>query len=343
MPECILKNGKIIGNYKRPYFVAEMNSSHNGSVENAKKMIDKAIEVGCDAVKFQSWTAKSLYSKNYYDENPIARRMVSRFALNKEQLKELSLYCREREIDFSSTPYSEEELDFLVDECGAPFIKVASMDINNLSFLKMVAKKGVAIILSTGMATIDEIKQAVETIEMVGNSNICLLHCVSLYPVDEKQVNLNNMMQIRRTFDSLAIGYSDHTIGEVAAICAVANGAALIEKHFTLDNQKIGWDNQMACEPDDFKRMIEMCNKAYDTLGSKERILSDAEIEQSKTMRRSIVAVGNIAKGTVLTEDMLDAKRPFIGVSPDNVSILVGKRLKRDVEEDEIIFERDVE
>ena len=343
MSECILRNGKIIGDFHRPYFVAEMNSSHNGNIENAKKMIDKAIEIGCNAVKFQSWSANSLYSKNYYDENPIAKRMVSRFAMDKEKLKELSLYCKEKKIDFSSTPYSKEELDFLVDECDAPFVKVASMDINNLKFLKEVAEKKIAIILSTGMATMKEIETAVDVIKTAGNKNICILHCVSVYPVAEKNVNLNNMIEIRKKFGDISVGYSDHTIGELAAICAVANGASLIEKHFTLDNKKIGWDNQMACEPEDFKKMIDACGVAYEILGQKRRIVSEDEMEQAKKMRRSIVAAYKIEAGTVLTEEMLDSKRPYIGVSPDHVDDLIGKKLKRKVEEDEIIFETDVE
>lgn len=343
MSKCTLKNGKIIGDFKKPYFVAEMNSSHNGKIELAKEMIDRAIDAGCDAVKFQSWTANSLYSKNYYRENPIAYRMVSRFALSKNQLKELSIYCKKRKIDFSSTPYSKEELDFLVDECEAPFVKVASMDINNLKFLEQIAKKQVAIILSTGMASMDEIKKAVDTIQMAGNSNICLLHCVSIYPVDESQINLNNMREIRHEFVDIPVGYSDHTIGNIASICAVANGAALIEKHFTLDNKKIGWDNQMACEPNNFKEMIQLCNKAYGTMGNASREVSQEEIEQAKKMRRSIVAGRDIPEGTVIKEEMLEAKRPYIGISPDKMNILVGKKAKRDIEMDEIIFLTDVE
>lgn len=343
MADCILKNGKRIGDYKKPYFVAEMNSSHNGNVATAKRMIDEAARIGCDAVKFQSWTAKTLYSKNYYDENPIARRMVSRFALDKDQLKELSVYCKEKKIDFSSTPYSKDELDFLVDECGASFVKIASMDINNLKFLRQVAEKGIAIVLSTGMATMDEIKSAVDTIKSAGNSNICVLHCVSVYPVEEKNVNLNNMMAIRNELGTLPVGYSDHTVGEVASICAVANGAALIEKHFTLDNKKIGWDNQMACEPDDFEKMIRLCNIAYGTMGNTNRVLSKEEMEQLKKMRRSIVATRYIPKGTVLTEEMLDAKRPFSGIAPNNIDNLIGRKIKRNIDEDEIIFEIDLE
>lgn len=343
MADCVLRNGKVIGNYKKPYIVAEMNSSHNGSIENAMKMIDKAVEIGCDAVKFQSWSAQTLYSKNYYDENPIAKRMVQRFALDSDKLKQLSLYCRQKGIDFSSTPYSKEELDFLVDECDAPFVKVASMDINNLKFLRQIAEKKIAIVLSTGMATMEEIEKAVRTIEMAGNTNICVLHCVSIYPVDEKDVNLNNMLAIRDKLKNYPVGYSDHTTGEIAAVSAVANGAALIEKHFTLDNKKIGWDNQMACEPEAFGKMILSCNAAYEVLGRRERVVSDDEMEQSKKMRRSVVASEKLVAGTILTEDNLDAKRPYIGVAPDNVELLLGKKLKRDIEKDEIIFEQDIE
>lgn len=338
----ILENGRVIENFGRPYFVAEMNSSHNGNLDVAIKMIDEAVMCGCDAVKFQSWTRDSLYSKNYYEDNPIAGRMVEKFSFSSRELKLLADYSIEKKIDFSSTPYSKEEVDFLIEECNVPFIKIASMDINNYPFLEYIARKNKPMILSTGMADNNEIKKAVKVITNTGNNNLCMLHCVSIYPVDNADVNLNNMISLRKEFEQYAVGYSDHTISEVASICAVANGAAIIEKHFTLDNSKMGWDNQMACEPLEFKRMVTMCKEAFDTLGSYSRNVSEKELEQRKKMRRSIVSTCFLKKGHIITNDDLDAKRPAIGIAPDYQDSIVGKKVTRDIEKDEIIFSTDI-
>jgi len=182
MSKFFLRNGKIIGDYEMPYFVAEMNTSHFGKVENAMRMIDAAAEAGCDCVKFQSWSAESLYSQTYYEENRFAKRMVSGFSFSEEQLKELALYCKTQGISFSSTPYAEREVDFLIDECDAPYVKIASMDLNNKKFLKYIGNKQVPIVLSTGMSTYEEVKRAVDVIFETGNKQLCLLHCISVYP-----------------------------------------------------------------------------------------------------------------------------------------------------------------
>ena len=180
MASIKLRTGRTLEDYSTPYIVAEVNSSHNGNVDVVKQMITAAAEAGCNCVKFQSWSAESLYSQSYYKDNPIAKRIVSKFSLSAEQLKEMSEYAREKGIDFSSTPYSCEEVDYLIDECKAPFVKIASMDLNNLKYLRYVAKKDIPIVLSTGMSTIEEIKKAVKTIEDEGNRQICLLHCISI-------------------------------------------------------------------------------------------------------------------------------------------------------------------
>nr|MCR4568374.1 N-acetylneuraminate synthase family protein [Pseudobutyrivibrio sp.] len=182
MSKCILRDNTVICDYDRPYIVAEVNSSHNGDSEVAKHMIDAAVEAGADCVKFQSWSAESLYSKTYYDANPISKRIIKKLSMTPEQLVDMSHYCLEKGIAFSSTPYSEEEVDFLVDACKAPFIKVSSMEINNLKFLSYIGSKGVPIVLSTGMSTMDEIDIAVKTLEKAGVNQLVLLHCVSVYP-----------------------------------------------------------------------------------------------------------------------------------------------------------------
>lgn len=336
----ILKNGRKIINSGEPYIVAELNSSHNGKIDVAKQMIDVAKECGCDAVKFQSWSPESLYCCEYFEQNPISKRMVSSFSLKPKELLELSEYCNDAGVDFSSTPYSVEEVDFLVDRCKAPFVKVASMDVNNLPYLRYIAKKEVPIVLSTGMATLEEIKEAVSEIEYAGNHNICILHCVSLYPVEAQLVNLNNMVMLKEEFPDYAIGYSDHTSGSEVACASVGLGAALIEKHFTLDNKKIGWDNQMATEPAEMKILVDHCRRAYRSLGSYERSLMPGELEQRKKMRRSIVAASHLKAGHVLEEGDLAAKRPGDGIPVNESKRIIGQTLACDIQKDHLILEK---
>lgn len=326
-----------------PYIVAELNSSHRGKVDIAKKMIDAAKACGCDAVKFQSWTDASLYSGSYYAKNPIARRMVKGFALHAEALAELSDYCRVSGIDFASTPYSRSEVDLLIEPCRAPYIKIASMDINNIPFLEYIAERMVPIVLSTGMATLEEIRNAVHAIEGKGNHQICILHCVSLYPVDHAQVHLNNILMLKREFPQCSIGYSDHTIGSEAACAATALGAVMIEKHFTLDNSVIGWDNQMATEPEEMEQLVRECRNVAKALGSYERSVTDAELTQRTKMRRSIVAAKELSAGHVLTMEDLDAKRPGDGIPPNEMIHVIGKKLKRDIGADEMLLPDDLE
>lgn len=331
----MLYNGKN----KKPYIVAELNSSHRGKIDVAKEMIDAAKKCGCDAVKFQSWSPESLYCKDYYEQNPISKRMISGFSMKPKTLLELAEYCKKIEIDFSSTPYSEKEVDFLIDKCNVPFIKIASMDINNLLFLKYIAKKNVPIVLSTGMATIEEIENAVKEIEKAGNHDICILHCVSLYPVDVKIVNLNNMVMLKERFPKYEVGYSDHTRGNEVACAAVALGAALIEKHFTLDKSKIGWDNQMATEPTEMKELVACCQSVYLSLGEYERRITSEEFEQRKKMRRSLIAARDMMIGHIIGEGDIDAKRPGDGLPADRYAEIIGKTLNHNVEKDEMILE----
>lgn len=328
MSGFVLNTGRKIELHGEPYIIAEMNSSHNGNIETAKQMISAAKECGCDCVKFQSWTADTLYSKQYYDANPITKRIVTKFSFSEEQLFELFEYCKEIEIDFSSTPYSEKEVDFLTDRAGAAFVKIASMEINNLSYLEYIARKGCPIVLSTGMSSIDEIKEAVKTIEAAGNRNICILHCVSQYPAKPSDINLSNIRMLMDEFPEYVIGYSDHSIGYEIPAASVAFGVPVIEKHFTLDNTKMGMDNNMATEPADMKKLVEACRNVYKCMGSYQRLVSDNEIEQSKKMRRSLVANKDIAEGEVITAEMLVAKRPGDGIPPNKVSMVVGKKAK---------------
>jgi N-acetylneuraminate synthase len=197
MSTITFRNGRKVGEGEAPYIIAELNTSHFGKVDLAKEMIQSAKEIGADCVKFQSWTDETLYSKSYYDANPIAQRFVKRYSLSEDELGELVEYCGEIGIDFSSTPYSENEVDFLVEKTDAPFIKIASMELNNLPFLKYIGSKGMPVILSTGMGSMEEIERAVQTIESTGNTQIVILHCISIYPADPEITNLRNITSLK--------------------------------------------------------------------------------------------------------------------------------------------------
>ncbi len=337
-----LRNSTILSDFDRPYIVAEINTSHSGSTEVARRMIDKAKEVGCDGVKFQSWSAESLYSKTYYDENPIAKRMFKKFSFSEAELAEVAEYSRQNGIAFSSTPYSRPEVDFLLNECSAPYVKVASMDLNNYVFLDYIARSGAPIVLSTGMGDLEEIHRAVETIEKAGNKNLCLLHCISIYPPETSTIRLKNISGLRDEFPDYPIGFSDHSSGTEMATAAVALGACMIEKHFTLDRKKVGMDNQMASEPDEMELLVRNCRNVQIALGDAKRIVLPAEMEQREKMRRSIILVKDTKAGTKLTADDLDVKRPGTGLPPYRITDLIGRTLLRDVEGNTLITEADI-
>lgn len=342
MSQIVLADGTVISEFRKPYIIAEVNSSHNGSVDEAKRMIDAAADAGCDCVKFQSWTAQSLYSKTYYKQNPIAKRFVDKLSLSSEQLKETARYCREKNIGFSSTPYSREEVDFLADECEVPFIKISSMEVNNPEYIRYIAKRQIPVVISTGMANYDEVKNAVEIIEQTGNEKIAILHCVSIYPTPAEKVNLKNISALRKMFPKYPIGFSDHTLGDAAAVAATVMGAAVLEKHITLDAKRIGMDNQMAMGPEDLKQFVAKCKAVPEAMGTEERIVWPGEMEQRLNMRRSVVLTRDLRAGEIITADMLDVKRPGTGIPPEKIPELVGRTVNKDMESDTILMLSDL-
>lgn len=342
MAECILRDGTVISDYGRPYIVSEVNSSHNGSMELAKQMIDASVEIGCDCVKFQSWSVESLYSKTYYDANPISKRFVKKFSMSPEQLKELAEYCKSKGVSFSSTPYSEDEVDFLVSECNVPYVKIASMELNNPRFLRYIGEKHVPIILSTGMSSFEEVDEAVNVLHDAGVDQMVILHCVSIYPTILTNVNLNNIVGLRERFPMHPIGFSDHTEGDAAAVAAVALGAGVIEKHLTLDRKKVGMDNGMATEPPEFTQLVNKCRDIQIAMGSKERVLLQQELDQRKNMRRSLIVTRDVLEGETIRETDLYAKRPGTGISPNQIESVIGKTATRDILADTIILPEDI-
>lgn len=337
MSYITLRNGRRVGDYLKPYIVAELNTSHFGDIDIAKKMIDQAKLAGCDCVKFQSWSPDTLYCEGYYQENKITKRVVTKFSLCNEQLKELSSFALEKEIDFASTPYSIEEAKFLVEECNVPFIKIASMELNNLKFLEQIALLGVPLILSTGMGTLEEIIAAVRVIECVGNNQLIILHCTSVYPAPPEVIRLQNIVGLRGEFPGYPIGYSDHSQGIEIPVASIALGACLIERHFTLDSARIGMDNQMATEPEEMKVLISACHKVHDALGGFGRILGVEEKGQIPKMRRSIVSKIDIEEGGALKEEVVEFKRPGTGIPPTDLPKVIGMKTNKFIKAGSII------
>lgn len=337
-----LRNGRSIGDYLKPYIVAELNTSHFGDLTIARQMIDGAKDAGCDCVKFQSWSAETLYCEEYYRANKIAKRMISKFALSNIQLRELSIYARERGIDFASTPYSIEEALFLVEQCDVPFLKIASMELNNPYYLVQLSELGVPLVLSTGMGTLGEIVDAVRVISSTGNNQLVILHCTSIYPADPNIIRLQNIAGLRSEFPDFPIGYSDHSLGVEIPSASIALGACMIEKHFTLDSTRIGMDNQMATEPDQMKVMVNACHRVYEAMGESERILGEQEKEQISKMRRSIVSKVTLNPGDILTEASIEFKRPGTGMPPTEYLKVLNRKVVKNIEAGMIIKEGDL-
>jgi len=335
--KTLLNNNREISNECVPYFIAEVNTSHFGDIEKAKKLIDAVKKAGADCVKFQSWSTDSLYSNDFYKENPMAKRFVKKFSLDENEQEILAEYCKSVNIDFASTPYSIKEANFLINKCKVPFIKVASMDINNYPYLRYLAKTESAIIISSGMANFDEITKAIKLLESEGAKNVILLHCISIYPAAPELINLNHIRFLKESFPNITIGYSDHTLGIEVGIASVAMGACVIEKHFTLDSSVIGMDNQMAMEEKELTQMVTSIKNTFKALGTQEKIVSHEELDQSKKMRRSLVAAKEMKIGDILTEDCLEAKRPGTGICVSEWDTYLNKKIIKPILKDSLL------
>ena len=331
----------------KPYVIAEIGANHNGDMELAKRIIDEAVKCGADCVKFQSWTKDSIFSRKTYEDNYFLgddyrnrtdytlEEMVDKYHIDVDQHRELKKYCDKVGIDFNSTPFSKLEVDLLVDELGVPFIKVASMDLNNIPFLKYIARKKKPVVISTGLCGLTEINNAVECLEREGCNEIVLLHCVSIYPPVDEEVNLNNIDMLRQNY-GYPVGYSDHTIGVVAPIMSIAKRVKVIEKHFTIDKNMEGWDHKISADPSELKVICEAAQVGYKMLGSFRRYVNESK-ERRDAFQRSIVAARPIKKGEMIKEADIDYKRPGTGLSPQYYEFVIGKAAKRDIAYDEII------
>jgi N,N'-diacetyllegionaminate synthase len=330
----------------RTIIIAEAGVNHNGSVEIAKKMIDAAVEAGVDYIKFQTFKTHKLASKsakkadyqvNNTHNSDSQQEMLKKLELSEENHFELINYCKSKNIAFVSTAFDFDSIVFLSD-FDMDFFKIPSGEITNYPYLKKIAQYKRPVILSTGMSTMDDIENAMVILLNNGlnKNDITILQCNTEYPAPFEDVNLRAMQTIAERFD-VKVGYSDHTQGIEAPIAAVALGATVIEKHFTMSRDMEGPDHKASLEPDELKAMVVAIRNVEKALGNGEKQVTDSERKNMTIARKSIVAAKYIKKGAIFAEDNITVKRPGNGISPMRWEEVLGKTAKKDFYEDELI------
>lgn len=328
------------------FIIAEAGVNHNGSLELAKKLVDVAVDAGADAVKFQTFKADKLVSKGAQkaeyqtqttsvDESQF--EMIKKLELDENAHREIIRYCNEKQIMFLSTPFDHDSIELLSD-FGMPIFKIPSGEITNLPYLRHIGRLGKEVILSTGMADLGEIEDALDVLMQSGapKDKITVLHATTEYPCPIEEVNLRAMQTIHTSF-GVKVGYSDHTQGIVVPIAAVAMGACIIEKHFTLDRTMEGPDHKASLEPEDLKAMVQSIRHISRALGNGIKKPSKSEAKNIPISRKSIVALRPIKSGEILCADNLTIKRPGNGISPMRWDEVIGQVAQRDYQSDELI------
>lgn len=326
--------------------IAEAGVNHNGDIEIAKKLIDIAAGAGADYIKFQTFTADSLvtanagmasYQKINTRSNESQHAMLKKLELTGDMHKSLLHHCMERGISFMSTGFDIPSVKFLV-EMGVDFLKVPSGEITNLPYLQFVGSQGLPVLLSTGMSTLEEVGDAVEALYGAGLSRnqLVLLHCTSEYPAPFDSVNLSAMLVMRDRF-KVKVGYSDHTSGITISMAAVALGATIIEKHFTLDKDMEGPDHKASLSPGELRDLIRGIREIECAVGNGIKSPTRSEIENAKVVRKSLVASKYIAAGDIFSEDNITTKRPGTGISPMKINQIIGTASLRSYAIDELI------
>lgn len=330
----------------KTFIIAEAGVNHNGSLELAKRLIDVAVEAGADAVKFQTFKAENVvtekakmaeYQKLNLHRETSQYEMIKALELSYADFEKLKLYCDEVGIKFLSTPFDIESARFLKD-LGLDIFKIPSGEITNYLLLREIGGYKKQVIISTGMADLGEIEDAIDVLMEFGTKreNITVLHCNTEYPTPYEDVNLKAMLTIKEAF-KVKVGYSDHTLGIEIAIAAVALGAEVIEKHFTLDRKLPGPDHKASLEPHELKEMIKCIRNVERSLGDGIKKPSKSELGNMAVVRKSIVAKRDIKKGEVFSEENITVKRPGNGISPMRWNEIIGKVAQKDYKRDEVI------
>jgi N,N'-diacetyllegionaminate synthase len=335
---------RTVGDGAPCFVVAEVGANHNRDFELAKRLIDVAAEARADAVKFQTYSADTLYSrttprfkylKDVADTDTHA--LLKSIELPRDWQARLADYAREKRIMFFSSPFDTRAVDEL-DEIGVPLFKIASFELMDLPLIEYTASKRRPVVLSTGMATMGEIEDALLACRKVGNDQVILLQCASLYPSPPELINLRSMDTMRAAF-GCPVGLSDHTLGISVAIAAAARGAAMLEKHFTLDRGMKGPDHPFAIEPTELRALVAGIRDVEKALGDGRKVgPSEAEADEMyRLARRSLVAACPIPRGTPITREMLTVKRPGFGIKPVHLEIVIGRPAKVDIGADDVI------
>jgi N,N'-diacetyllegionaminate synthase len=325
------------------FVVAEAGANHNRDLALGKELIDVAAEAGADAVKFQTYSAETLYSKKTprfsYLEKQTSKdtwQLIKEIELPREWQAELQAWARKRGILFFSTPFDYRAVDEL-DALAVPAYKIASFEVVDLPLIRYAAARHRPMIISTGLATYEDIHDAVETCRNAGNDDIVLLQCASLYPAPPARINLRAMETLRRAF-GVPVGLSDHTLGIHVAGAAVALGACVLEKHFTLSRTLPGPDHPFAIEPPELKEMVRQIREIEAALGDGMKLgPAPEELEMHQKARRSLVAARDIPKGSHISRDMIAIKRPGFGIKPKLLDLVVGRVASVDIEEDAVL------
>ena len=330
----------------KTFIIAEAGVNHNGSIELAKKLIDAAVEAGADAVKFQTFKAESIiskfapkadYQKKNTEHNESLLDMLKKLELSYKDFKDLKKYCDNKGIMFLSTPFDLDSALFLKN-IGLEIFKIPSGEITNYLLLREIGSYGKNVILSSGMADLGEIEDAIDVLADFGTPrrNITVLHCNTEYPTPYKDVNLKAMITIKKAFN-IKVGYSDHTHGIEIPIASVAMGAEIIEKHFTIDNKLEGPDHKASLEPEELKAMVDAIRNIEKAMGDGVKKPSKSELKNKDIVRKSIVAKKPIRKGEAFTEDNLTVKRPGTGTSPMKWNEVIGRKAGKYYDKEEII------
>ena len=341
---------------KYPYIVAEIGGNHNGDIELGKKMIKAAKECGADAVKFQLYRREDLWTEDHLKElndgvvklenvsnwstkelglNNIFEQ-VDKFAVQEQEHIEFFNYARE----LGTSAFTKKDVDFCIDQKCAN-LKVASCDVTNLDLIEYVISKDYPTQIALGMASLAEIEAVVKLIPERFKHNVTLLHCVSLYPPKDEYVNLNFLHTLRQAF-GMEVGYSDHTFGFSIPLAAIALGATVIEKHFTLDKNLPGWDHKVSANPEEMRIIASESKRIVDALGNGIKVVSDDEIAKQKKFRRSITTADSLKAGQEITYNDILFKRPGTGIPADRFKEVIGRHVNRDIEENKTLFWEDL-
>lgn len=334
--------GRKVGDGRPVFIIAEAGVNHNGEIALARRMVEAAAEAGAEAVKFQTFRAEGLvsrearlapYQRAVGEKSQLA--LLKELELDERAHRELMSLARESGIIFLSTAFDRASADLLA-RLGVPAYKVGSGELTDLPLLSHIGGQGKPVLLSTGMANLEEVREAVAALRAPGCQQIALLHCTSSYPAPLEQCNLRALATLRREFD-LPVGYSDHTLGWEAAVAAVALGACIVEKHFTLDRNLPGPDHFFSLEPNDLGEFVRTLRQVEASLGDGVKRLQPSEEEVARVARKSIVAACAIPGGAKIRGEMLAIKRPAGGMRPGELGAVIGRTAKRDIAADELI------